>query len=74
MFNIAAPEICWEGSVEQKNVGPLTEGGKVGTLELVSRYCKYKPEIDTAYFEKNKRAAIWTSEKAERMLGWKHDL
>jgi hypothetical protein len=72
VFNVVASTICWEGTADAQS---RVEGeDKVRTLDLVHKYCKYTPQIDQEYFEKNPRAALWTSAKAERILGWKHDL
>lgn len=72
VFNIVAPETCWEGSVEVQRKKGEGAGERAGTVELLTKYWP-DGELDMAYFEKNPRAAAWTSAKAERMLGWKHD-
>ena len=75
MFNIAAPEICWEGGLgpDGKEVEEKYRG-KVATLDILERcwsgrYGKIRQE----WFEKSPRASLWDSTKAERMLGWNHD-
>lgn len=75
VFNIVAPETCWEGGVEQSTMRKEGEppGERAETLALVKKYWPHPVEIDEAYFANNPRAAIWVSAKAERMLGWKHD-
>lgn len=74
VFNVVAPEICWEGSVEKQRTKEdgVGEGEKVGTQELVRKYWP-KVEMDEEYWAGRPRRAVWDSSKAERMLGWKHD-
>lgn len=72
VFNIVAPETCWEGTAERQRVKGEPAGERAGTVELLKHYWP-KGELDMRYFEARPRAAAWTSEKAERMLGWRHD-
>lgn len=72
VFNIVAPETCWEGGVERQRKKGEEGGERAGTVELLRRYWP-DGEIDEEYFGKNARAAAWTSAKAERVLGWSHD-
>lgn len=72
VFNIVAPETCWEGGVTQQRKKGEEAGERAGTVELLQKYWP-DGELDMDYFAKNPRAAAWTSAKAERMLGWSHD-
>lgn len=79
IFNIAAPTVCWEGNgveeADRRKVGQSGEGLKLPTtLELLKRHWPHPYEVDEEYFAKNPRGTIWVSTKAERMLGWKHDV
>jgi hypothetical protein len=80
-FNIVAPEICWEGGFLHDDVrkegDPERVGGKVGTLELLERNWEGRYDekrLDRGWWEGRPRRAIWDCAKAERMLGWRHDL
>ncbi|CAK9784956.1 NAD(P)-binding protein [Cutaneotrichosporon oleaginosum] len=74
VFNIVAPEICWEGSVEEQYIDKDGEppAHKVGTLELVRKYWP-NVEVDEEYWRDRPRRAVWDSSKAERLLGWRHE-
>ncbi|BEJ17251.1 hypothetical protein CspHIS471_0606520 [Cutaneotrichosporon sp. HIS471] len=73
VFNIVAPEICWEGGIDNQftKAGELPKD-KVGTLELVKKYWP-GVECDAAYWRDKPRRAVWDSSKAEGMLGWWHE-
>ncbi|WOO78185.1 UDP-glucose 4-epimerase [Vanrija pseudolonga] len=74
IFHIVAPEIAWEGGleeVERRKVGDAV-GERPGTVDLLRRYWP-GIRIDEAYWASNPRRAVWMSDKAERVLGWKHD-
>ena len=75
-FNIAAPEICWEGGLapgERSDV-PLEE--KKGAVELIESMWKGRVKEDgfnRAWWDGKPRRSTWDSTKAERLLGWDHD-
>ena len=73
-FNVAAPEICWEGGLtpDSKSMVPLDE--KRGTVELVqSMWGEKISGWDEAFWKDRPRRTTFSSEKAERLLGWDHD-
>ncbi|TXT04318.1 hypothetical protein VHUM_04205 [Vanrija humicola] len=74
IFHIVAPEIAWEGGVEEGERRKEGEerGKRPDTVELLERYWP-GIEIDRAYWAENPRRAVWTTDKAERVLGWRHD-
>ena len=66
-FNVAAPEICFDGVEGDKTAGPAT-------LELVDKYWKGRiKNINKEWWKGFPRRSTWDSRKAERMLGWNHD-
>lgn len=72
VFNIVAPETCWEGSVERQRCPGEPQGERAHTADLLARYWP-DARLDTAYLAANPRAAAWTSAKAQRVLGWSHE-
>lgn len=74
IFHIVAPEIAWEGGLEERERRQVGEAARErpGTVELLKRYWP-GVSIDEAYWASNPRRAVWTSDKAERVLRWKHD-
>ncbi|TXT13215.1 hypothetical protein VHUM_01616 [Vanrija humicola] len=80
VFNIIAPEHCWEGTVEVQrkkgddgpDVGVKGSSSRPTTLELLKHYWPHV-KLDDAYFAQNPWRSVWSAEKAEKLLGWKHD-
>jgi hypothetical protein len=73
-FNIVAPDICWEGGISPPIEGHEDIKGKVGVLELLERAWKGRVGvIREEYWKENSRRTLWVTEKAERLLGWKHE-
>lgn len=80
VFNIIAPEHCWEGSVEVQrkkgdagpDVGVKGSNERPTTLALLKHYWPHV-KLDDAYFAQNPWRSVWSAEKAEKLLGWKHD-
>ncbi|KAL1407942.1 hypothetical protein Q8F55_004739 [Vanrija albida] len=74
IFHIVAPEIAWEGGLEEGDRGREGEGAeRPGTVALLARWWPGIP-VDTRYWEGNARRGVWTTDKAERVLGWRHDV
>jgi hypothetical protein len=74
VFNVAAPEICWEGG--RSNGGDhLPElQGKVPCLQLLEVFWKDRMTgLNKKYWAENPRRTTFDSTKAERLLGWDHD-
>jgi nucleoside-diphosphate-sugar epimerase len=73
-FNIAAPEICWEGGLTPESKSDVPLDGKKGAVELMqSMWAGRVDGWDEAYWEGRPRRSTFSSVKAERMLGWDHD-
>ena len=78
-FNIVAPEICWEGGLtkdsRRKQGEPEME--LLGTLEVLESQWKGRYDLgklNKGWWEGRPRRALWDCSKAERLLGWKHDI
>lgn len=72
-FNIVAPDICWEGGVSAAIPGHEDLMGKVGSVELMKKAWSGRVGVlHEEYWRENPRRGFWTTDKAEKMLGWKH--
>ncbi len=74
VFNIVAPEICWEGGIHVEEKSEIVLSEKVGSLALLEEKWKGKyTGLREGWWEGNPRRSFWDCAKAERMLGWQHD-
>ena len=78
VFNITAPEICWEGGLtpDSKSTEPSAE--KKGTLELMRSFWADRFDenaVRNTWFQGDAgvRRSTWDSTKAEEVLGWDHN-
>jgi len=74
VFNIVAPEICWEGGVKTEEQSKVVKEEKVGSLELIEEHWRGRYNgLREGWWDGRPRRSFWDSTKAERVLGWRHD-
>ena len=79
VFYTVAPEICWEGALEEDSRFERGEREKrkegyarLGTVDLVKRFYP-DAKIDPGWWKENPRRGCFDCRKAERLLGWVHE-
>jgi len=76
VFNIVAPEVCWEGGLTPELQSRIELEEKEGALKLLESMWGGRVEegnLNREWWSGNPRRSTWDSTKAERLLGWDHD-
>jgi len=77
VFNVVAPDICYEGGVQPEEQSRVEIEKKKGSLELLEGPWKGRYDekgLNRDWWEGRPRRAFWDSTKAEKLLGWRHDV